>query len=104
MGSFGDGGQLVSLSLPGEVGPTQSVSEPSAFRFLLRHHQTLFLFLQIEILRFFDSDTDEVDFSSFERTRRLVFLAYRIAAVITDTQAIAGQGEFARLCPHRTLG
>ena len=58
----------------------------------------------IEILRLFDGDAHEEDCAARELPWRLVALADRIAAVVSDTVPITGECELSRLGTHRSRG
>src|SRR5262249_20213991 len=58
---------------------------------------------EIEVRVFADVDPDAKNRSALERARQLVLLADVVAAVATDAEAVATEGELADLRPHRAM-
>ena len=61
----------------------------SHFHFRLISKLRLRFFLQIQVLLFLNRYTNTYNFATLELARRFVFLAHRIAAVITYAKSVA---------------
>ena len=59
--------------------------------------------LQVEVLRFLDRDTDELDGPTFKCPGGLVARSDCVTAIVADAESVARQGELANLCAHWTF-
>src|SRR6185369_15866844 len=92
-------GRLGTDSQPPDGPPLPRTNGP-----LLAHQHPLRLLLEIRVRGLLDRDPDHEDRTALECSRGLVLVAHGVAAVEPDAEAVAGEGELARLRAHGALG